>query len=121
MNVVVTLSLELLRLPTRGRLALVLGALVVSLGLYELAFPTTYLGGVLMVPQSTQRPPRRPSISSAPRVNIALSGGTPMGIVSPVGTSCPRARNASAYDTARPPVSASATSSDPAMYRPMMS
>ena len=50
MNVVVTLSLELLRLPTRGRLALVLGALVVSLGLYELAFPTTYLGGVLMVP-----------------------------------------------------------------------
>ncbi len=50
MNVVVTLSLRLLRLPTRGRLVLVLGTLVVSLGLYGLAFPTTYLGGVLMLP-----------------------------------------------------------------------
>ena len=42
-------------------------------------------GGVLIVPQSTQRPPSRPSISSAPRTNIALSGGTPIGIVSPLG------------------------------------
>ena len=50
MNVVVTLTLRLLRLPTRRRLVLVLGTLVVSLGLYGLAFPTTYLGGVLMLP-----------------------------------------------------------------------
>ena len=50
MNVVVTLSLRLLCLPTRRRLALVLVALVVSLGLYELAFPMTYLGGVLVLP-----------------------------------------------------------------------
>ena len=50
MNVVMTLSLRPLRLPTWRRLALVLGALVVSLGLYALAFPMTYLGGVLMLP-----------------------------------------------------------------------
>jgi signal transduction histidine kinase len=50
MNVVITLSLRLLRLPTWGRLALVLGILVVSLGLYWLDFPTTYLGGVLVLP-----------------------------------------------------------------------
>ena len=50
MNVVITLSLRLLRLPTRRRLALVLSTLLVSLGLYGLAFPTTYLGGVLMLP-----------------------------------------------------------------------
>jgi len=50
MNVVITLSLRLLRLPTWRRLALVLGTLVVSLGLYWLAFPTTSLGGVLVLP-----------------------------------------------------------------------
>ena len=42
-------------------------------------------GGVLIVPQSTQRAPRSPSISSAPRTNSALSGGTPIGMVSPAG------------------------------------
>ena len=53
-------------------------------------------GGVLIVPQSAQRPPSICSISSAPRANIALSGGTPIGIVSPAGVSWPRARSASA-------------------------
>ncbi len=50
MNAGVTLSLRLLRLSARRRLALVLGALVVGLGLYGLAFPATYLGGVLILP-----------------------------------------------------------------------
>jgi signal transduction histidine kinase len=50
MNVIVNLILRLLRLPTRIRLALVLGPLVMSLGLYGLAFPSTYLGGTLMLP-----------------------------------------------------------------------
>ncbi len=50
MNVVATLPLRLLRMPTRRRLVLVLGTLVVSLGLYGLAFPATYLGGVLLLP-----------------------------------------------------------------------
>ena len=50
MNAGVTLSLRLLRLPTGRRLALILGALVVSLSLYWLAFPSTSLGGVLILP-----------------------------------------------------------------------
>jgi signal transduction histidine kinase len=50
MNVVATLPLRLLRMPTRRRLVLVLGTLVVSLGFYALAFPATYLGGVLLLP-----------------------------------------------------------------------
>ena len=50
MNTVAILLLRLLRMPTRRRLVLVLGTLVVSLGLYGLAFPTTYLGGVLLLP-----------------------------------------------------------------------
>src|SRR4051812_7347782 len=71
------------------------------------------VGGVLIVPQSTHRPPRRPSISSAPRANSALSGGTPMGMVSPPGTSWPRARNSSAYDAGRPPSSLAAIAAAP--------
>ncbi len=50
MNAGVTLSLRLLHLPTSRRLALILSALAMSLGLYWLAFPTTSLGGVLMLP-----------------------------------------------------------------------
>lgn len=50
MNAGVTMSLWLLRRSASKRLALVLGALVVSLGLYRLAFPATYLGGVLILP-----------------------------------------------------------------------
>ena len=50
MNAVAILLLRLLRMPTRRRLVLVLGTLVVSLGLYGLAFPATYLGGVLLLP-----------------------------------------------------------------------
>jgi hypothetical protein len=53
-------------------------------------------GGVLIVPQSTHRAPSRPRISSAPRTSCALSGGTPIGTVSPVGTSTLRARSTSA-------------------------
>ena len=53
-------------------------------------------GGVLIVPQSAQRPPSSWSISSAPRANSALSGGTPIGIISPAGVSWPRARSTSA-------------------------
>ena len=50
MSTVMTLILRLMRLPVRGRLALILGSLVVSLSLYGLAFPATYLGGTLMLP-----------------------------------------------------------------------
>jgi signal transduction histidine kinase len=50
MNMVVAVLLRLLRLPVKRRLALALGALVVSLGLYGLAFPATYLSGMLMLP-----------------------------------------------------------------------
>ena len=71
-------------------------------------------GGVLIVPQSTQRPPRRPSISSAPRTNIALSGGTPIGMVSPAASSWPRARSASVYVIGAPGASASITRAAPA-------
>ena len=71
-------------------------------------------GGVLIVPQSTHRPPRRPSISSAPRTNIALSGGTPIGTVSPAATSWPRVRSVSLYEIGDPSVSASITSAAPA-------
>ena len=50
MNAGVTLSLHLLRQSTSKRLALVLGALVVSLGLYGLTFPTAYFDVVLILP-----------------------------------------------------------------------
>jgi signal transduction histidine kinase len=50
MNRLATLSLRLLHLTVRKRLVLVLGALVVSLGLYGLAFPATTLGGILVLP-----------------------------------------------------------------------
>ena len=50
MNAGLSLSLRLLRLPTRSRLGLVVGALIVSLGLYGLAFPATTLGGSLLLP-----------------------------------------------------------------------
>jgi len=50
MNVGVTVALWLLHLPTGRRLGLVLGTLVVSLGLYGLVFPATYLGGVFLLP-----------------------------------------------------------------------
>ena len=70
-------------------------------------------GGVLTVPQSSQRPPSRPSISSAPRTNIALSGGTPMATVSPVATSWVRDRRVRAYEVGRPPPSASAVRAAP--------
>jgi len=50
MNRVATQLLRLLQLPVRKRLVLVLGALVVSLGLYGLAFPATTLGGSLLLP-----------------------------------------------------------------------
>ena len=53
-------------------------------------------GGVLIVPQSVHRPPSIWSISCAPRANSALSGGTPIGIISPAGVSWPRARSTSA-------------------------
>ena len=42
------------------------------------------------------------SISSAPRANSALSGGTPIGTISPDGASWPRARSTSAYDGGPP-------------------
>jgi signal transduction histidine kinase len=50
MNRLATQSLRLLHLSVRKRLVLVLGALVVSLGLYGLAFPATTLGGILVLP-----------------------------------------------------------------------
>jgi signal transduction histidine kinase len=46
----ITLPLRLLRLPVRSRLALALGVLVASLGLYELVGPSPLLGGGLLLP-----------------------------------------------------------------------
>ena len=86
-------------------------------------------GGVLIVPQSTQRPPSRPSISSAPRTNIALSGGTPIGMVSPAGyelAACPQhlgVRRRRARARARPrrvprPATGVSTSTSTPVVRP---
>jgi signal transduction histidine kinase len=47
---VITLPLRLLRLPKRGRVALALGAFVVSVGLYELVGPSPFLSGVVLLP-----------------------------------------------------------------------
>ena len=52
-------------------------------------------GGVFTVPQSMQRAPSRPIISTSPRTNAALPGGTAISTVSPDGTSSPRARSTS--------------------------
>src|SRR5438105_9452707 len=46
----VSLFLQLLNLPTRKRLALVLVIFAVSLGCYELAFPAAYFGCLLLLP-----------------------------------------------------------------------
>ena len=59
-------------------------------------------GGVLTVAQSMHRAPSRPIISSSPRTNAALPGGTAISTVSPDGTSSPRARSTSGYDAGRP-------------------
>ena len=46
----VSFFLQLLNLPTRKRLALVLVIFAVSLGCYELAFPAAYFGCLLLLP-----------------------------------------------------------------------